>query len=74
MSINTRSYGDVDNVSRDVKALHDIIARQGSHLVTACLAESIGNTALKFGFTFNASKRVLESVVEDLREQTLERI
>jgi len=74
MTINTRNYGDADNVASDVKALHDIIARQGSHLVTACLAESLGTTSLKFGLSFNCSKRVLNAMVKDLTEQTLERI
>ena len=74
MSNNTRNYGDIDNVAGDVKALHDIIARQGSQLVTAVLAEGIGSTALKYKLTFNESKRVLESMIEDLTEQTLERI
>ena len=74
MTTNVREYGDIDNVASDVKALHDIISRQGSHLVTACLAESLGNKALKFGLSFNCTKRVLNSMVKDLTEQTLERI
>ncbi len=74
MTINTRNYGDIDNAASDVKALHDIIARQGSHLLTACLAEHLGTTSLKFGLSFNCSKRVLNAMVKDLTDQTLERI
>ena len=73
-SLNTRNYGDTDSVAADVKTLHDIIARQGSHLLTACLAEHLGNVAIKFDMSFNGSKRVLDAMVRDLEEQAYERI
>lgn len=74
MTINTRNYGDLENVRDDVQALHDIINRQGSGLITACLAEHIGLTASKFDLSWGDSIRGLDSIVNDLREQTLERI
>ena len=74
MTINTRNYGDLENVRDDVKALHDIINRQGSRLLTACLAEHLGLTASKFDLSWGDSIRALDSVVNDLRQQTLERI
>jgi len=72
--INTRNYGDIESVKSDVEALHDIIERQGSHLLTACLAEHLGIVALKFGMSFEGSKRVLKAMVQDLEEQAYERI
>lgn len=74
MTINTKNYGDLENVKDDVNVLHDIINRQGSELLTACLAEHIGLTASKFNLSWGDSIRALDSIVSDLREQTLERI
>lgn len=72
--INARNYGDIDLVQSDIEALHDIIARQGSHLLTACLAEHLGNVAIKFNMSFVGSQKVLKAMVEDLEEQVYERI
>ena len=74
MTINTRNYGDLENVRDDVQALHDIINRQGSALLTACLAEHMGLVASKYDLSWGDSISALDSVVNDLREQTLERI
>lgn len=73
-TLNTRNYGDFDNIKTDVKTLHDIINRQGSNLVVDCLADTIGTTGLKFGLTFDESKAALDSLLAELKEQTLERI
>lgn len=72
--LNSRNYGDFDNIKNDVKTLHDIINRQGTNLVVDCLAESLGSTALKFDLTFNESKNALDSIINELTEQTLERL
>ena len=72
--LNTRNYGDFDNIKSDVETLHDIINRQGTSLVVDCIAESIGTTASKFHLTYDYSKKALDSILAELKEQTLERI
>ena len=73
-TLNTRNYGDFDNIKTDVKTLHDIINRQGSSLVVDCLAESLGQTAIKFKLSEAESNDALDSLLNGLKEQTLERI
>tara|TARA_R110000824_G_C14921143_1_gene647721 strand:+ start:56 stop:283 length:228 start_codon:yes stop_codon:yes gene_type:complete len=72
--LNKRNYGDFDNIKDDVKTLHNIINRQGTVLVTDCIAESIGQASIKFNLSFNESKNGLNSILKELKEQTLERI
>jgi hypothetical protein len=72
--LNLREYGDFEQVSEDVKALHDILNRQSTKLVIDCLAEHIGNIARKFNLTDEESLRVLERLQAELTEQTMERI
>lgn len=73
-TLNTRNYGDFDNIKSDVKTLHDILNRQGTNLVVDCIADTIGTTGLKFGLTFDESKDALDSILSELKQQTLERI
>ena len=72
--LNLRNYGDFDNIKDDVKTLHDIINRQGMYLVVDCIAESLGITSSKHSLTFDESKKALESIIDELKEQTYERI
>jgi len=72
--LNTRNYGDFDNIKTDVKTLHDIINRQGTTLIVDCIAEHIGTTANKFHLTHDYSKKALDNILYELTEQTLERI
>tara|TARA_A200000159_G_scaffold19764_1_gene16357 strand:- start:337 stop:564 length:228 start_codon:yes stop_codon:yes gene_type:complete len=73
-NINLRRYGDIDRVQDDVKALHDILNRQGVRLITDCLAESVGITSIKYNLSYDASKKALESIIDELKTQTFERI
>lgn len=72
--LNLRNYGDFEQIKDDVKTLHDIINRQGTNLVVDCMAEIIGDTSSKHNLTFDESKQALESIINELKTQTYERI
>jgi len=72
--INTRNYGDIESVKSDVRAVHDILARQGYSLVLDCIAEYIGITAAKLDLSFDESINLIDSLTAELESQTLERI
>jgi hypothetical protein len=73
-TLNTRNYGDFDNIKNDVKTLHDIINRQGNSLVVDCLAESLGQTVIKFKLSESEANKALDTLLNELEQQTLERI
>lgn len=68
------SYGDMGNVRTDMKTLKNIISRQGVGLVNDMIAESIGETVLKFKLNTAEATRIRESVVNELKEAINERI
>ena len=72
--LNLRNYGDFERIKSDVETLHDIINRQGTNLVVDCMAEIIGDTSSKHNLTFDESKKALESIIDELKTQTFERI
>lgn len=72
--LNLRNYGDFEQVKNDVKTLHDIINRQGTNLVVDCIAQRLALTALKYDLPFDESKQALESIIDELKTQTFERI
>ncbi len=43
-----KSYGDQDNVKKDVHVLNDIIGRQGQDLLLDVVSEHIGQCVLEF--------------------------
>lgn len=67
-------YGDYDNVTKDVKALNDIIDRQGATLLLEVIAEKLGDASIKFKLTDEENKRALDSYLAVLKEAVLERI
>ncbi len=73
-TLNTRNYGDFDVIKIDVKTLHDIINRQGSNLIVDCLAESLGQTVIKFKLSESEANKALDTLLNELEQQTLERI
>jgi hypothetical protein len=66
-------YGDVDSVKKDVEMLNDILSRQGSELLIDVIAENVGKTALKYKLNNAETKRILDSLVTDLKDAILER-
>jgi hypothetical protein len=73
-TLNTRNYGDFDNIKSDVKTLQHIINRQGNNLVVDCLAESLGKAVIKFELSEAEANKALDSLLAELKQQTLERI
>ena len=71
---NLRNYGDFERLKDDVTTLHDIINRQGTNLVVDCIAESLGITSIKHSLSFDESKQALDSIIDELKTQTYERI
>ncbi len=72
--LNLRNYGDFERIKSDVQTLHDIINRQGTNLVVDCMAEIIGKTSSTHNLTFDESKQALDSIIDELKTQTFERI
>lgn len=66
-------YGDLDNVRSDVKTLNEILDRQGTSLLIDVIAEHCGDTVNKFKLSDTESKRVLDTLVTELRDAILER-
>jgi hypothetical protein len=66
-------YGDSDNVSKDVTTLKEILARQGSSLLIDVIANHVGETVIKFNLNNEDSKRLVDSLVNKLKESLLER-
>jgi hypothetical protein len=67
-------YGDQNNYQRDFMNLKDILNRQGTLFLTDMIAEYIGKSSWKYNFSHEESLNLLESIVNDLREATYERI
>lgn len=67
-------YGDVAKVKADSKTLSEIQSRQGSSLLIDSIAEHVGNVVNKFNLNSEDSKRLMESLVSELKESILERI
>lgn len=66
-------YGYPEKVKQDVKTVNEIILRQGMPLIIDIIAESVGNTALKFKLSELEVKRIIDSYNSDLKEAILER-
>jgi hypothetical protein len=69
----TSKYGDVERVRADVLVLSEIQSRQGTSLLIDVIAESCGHNANKFNLNAEERKRLLETLVAELREAILER-
>ncbi len=74
MSTNLRGYGDIDNLSDDIKVLRGILARQGSAFVIDVLAESAGETAVIFKLTASERETLWKSLTNDLNQALSERL
>lgn len=70
----TTKYGDVDNVKADVKALNDIISRQGTSLLIDVISNSVGDTVNKYKLESTEAQRIVKALVTELNESLLERI
>lgn len=68
------NYGDSDRVQQDVKALNDIISRQGIGLLLDVVAEYIGNLNAKFKWTAkdiaNIKNCYTSQLIEAINERT----
>lgn len=73
MHTNLRGYGDIDNVKTDVRALRDIISRQGHNFVMDVIAEGIGETVNKFKLGIDDVKRLKTRLLDELRDAINER-
>ncbi len=67
-------YNDYDNVTKDSKAIHDIIARQSDGLLFECFADSFANTLSKFNLSNEEILRAINAKVDALKSEILERV
>lgn len=73
--INTRSYGDLEKVKEDSKALRDVFNRQGASFMIDVLVENIAEALHKFpNMDAIDREKLVKSVLEDFESQLLERI
>lgn len=70
----TTKYGDIDNVKADVKALNDIISRQGTSLLIDTISNSVGDSVIKYKLESAEAQRILKALVTELKESLLERV
>jgi len=67
-------YNDYDNVTKDSKAIYDIIARQSDALLFECIAERFANARNKFDLSAEETKRVIDAKLDALKTELIERI
>ena len=67
-------FGDKDNVINDAITINRILERQGTVILTECLAEFVGYCVLKHNLSNEEAKHALDTIVNDLKEATYERI
>ena len=70
----TTKYGDINNVKADVKALNDIISRQGTSLLIDTISNSVGDAVNKYKLESTEAQRIVKALVTELNESLLERI
>lgn len=69
----TSNYGDVDNVKKDVKALNEILMRQGSRLLIDVITNHIGEIIVKYNMTDEQRNNIVNSVLKDFNDSMSER-
>ena len=67
-------YGDIEKVKQDAKTIRDIESRQGSSLLIDCLAESCGETAIKFNFSSTDRKNLIKNLLSELENALRKRL
>ena len=66
-------YGDIENVKKDFKTVKEILLRQGTNFIIHVIAEVVGESNLKFKYTEEEVKRIIEKNCQELKESILER-
>lgn len=67
-------YGDTENVKNDVRALRDIMQRQGMSLLIDAMAEYSAENILRFKISNTEAEKLNAGIVNELREALNERI
>jgi hypothetical protein len=67
-------YNDYDNVTKDSKAILDIIDRQSDGLLFECIADSFANTLNQFDLSSDEITRAINAKVNALKDALLERV
>jgi len=67
-------YNDYDNVTKDSKAILDIIDRQSDGLLFECIADSFANTLNQFDLSNEEINRAINTKVNALKNELLERV
>tara|TARA_R110002020_G_scaffold458566_1_gene676062 strand:- start:43 stop:252 length:210 start_codon:yes stop_codon:yes gene_type:complete len=67
-------YNDYNNVTKDSKAILDIIDRQSDELLFECIADSFVNTLNKFDLSDKEITRAINAKINALKDELLERV
>lgn len=67
-------YGDYDNVTKDVRTITDILNRQGMTLILEVIAEKVGRTVIEHKLNSDDAVRIMNSILNELKEEILERV
>lgn len=66
-------YGDVTRAQEDAKTLHDILSRQGDSLFIDVIAESVGNSVIKFKLNQQDVTFIINNLINELTQAIQER-
>lgn len=71
--LNLRNYGDISEISKDSKALQDIINRQGTNFIMDCIAEYTSTIKIKYNLDKVEVMRLKANLFAELNEAINER-
>ena len=66
-------YGDNSKVKEDSQKLKEILDRQGLKLLLHSIANYCGENSVKYNLTSEENNRLMNSILEELKESILER-
>jgi hypothetical protein len=71
---NTREYGDLHNLTSDIKTITDILNRQGANLVLDVIGEFMGDASNRFKLSTTEREKLIRSTIENLENALSERL
>lgn len=73
-TLNLKEYGDIENLKKDIKAITEVLDRQGASLLIDVISEYSGNVANMFKLSEHERTRLIDARVNELKQALLERL
>lgn len=67
-------YGDLPKVRLDVKAINEILSRQGDSLLIDAMSENVARSANLYGLNTKERENLVNSILNELKESLFERV